>query len=151
MLNLYKYGNDLFVILINYERMFNSRESDSSVQCTAEQLWQRDKASLYPNQEMPVTNWAFLASTPTSIQSYRMVSVALPYYSLHSAAQSKWTATQEKSLSREYPFVDLHLETPEQYIQRTYLQFLWLPEVRVLCEYFALWSLIMPPIVHNAT
>ena len=41
-------------------------------------------------------------------------------------------ATQEKTLSREYPFVNLHAETPEQYVQRTYLQFLWLPEVWVL-------------------
>jgi hypothetical protein len=61
-----------------------------------------------------------------------MASIAQPYYTLHAASQLKWTATQEKTLFREYPFADLHAETPEQYVQRTYLQFLWLPEVRVL-------------------
>lgn len=40
----------------------------------------------------------------------------------------KWTAAQEKAINRDYPF-DLHLETPGQYVIRTYLQFLWLPEV----------------------
>ena len=68
--------------------------------------------------------------------SFQMVSIAQPYYALHSTSQLKWTATQEKTLSREYPFVDLHAETPELYVQRTYLQFLWLPEVRVLQHNF---------------
>ncbi|KAI6042727.1 hypothetical protein EDC04DRAFT_2866669 [Pisolithus marmoratus] len=35
---------------------------------------------------------------------------------------------QEKSINRDYPFTDLHLESPEQYVVRTYLQCLWLPE-----------------------
>ncbi|KAL0070096.1 hypothetical protein AAF712_002583 [Marasmius tenuissimus] len=39
-----------------------------------------------------------------------------------------WTTTQEKSVLRDYPFTDLAQETPDQYVARTYLQFLWLPE-----------------------
>ncbi|EMD38579.1 hypothetical protein CERSUDRAFT_73049 [Gelatoporia subvermispora B] len=40
----------------------------------------------------------------------------------------KWTATQERSINHEFPFIDLHLETPEDYVSRIYLQHLWLPE-----------------------
>ncbi|KAI6030901.1 hypothetical protein F5J12DRAFT_803771 [Pisolithus orientalis] len=47
---------------------------------------------------------------------------------LVNSANAKWTTTQEKSINRDYPFTDLHLESPEQYVVRTYLQFLWLPE-----------------------
>ncbi|KAK1232095.1 hypothetical protein PQX77_004753 [Marasmius sp. AFHP31] len=39
-----------------------------------------------------------------------------------------WTTNQEKSVLRDYPFTDLAQETPDQYVARTYLQFLWLPE-----------------------
>lgn len=51
-------------------------------------------------------------------------------YSLDSIKALTWTAAQEKSISRDYPFSDLHEETPDQYVVRTYLQFLWLPQVR---------------------
>ncbi|KAI6039357.1 hypothetical protein EDC04DRAFT_1757664 [Pisolithus marmoratus] len=47
---------------------------------------------------------------------------------LVNSANAKWTTTQEKSINRDYPFTDLHLESPEQYVVRTYLQCLWLPE-----------------------
>ncbi|KAJ3750912.1 hypothetical protein DFH05DRAFT_1567457 [Lentinula detonsa] len=40
----------------------------------------------------------------------------------------KWSTSQEKSVNREYPFTDLNNETPEQFVVRNYLQFLWLPE-----------------------
>ena len=41
-----------------------------------------------------------------------------------------WTATQEKSIARDFPFIiDNSQETPELYVARTYLQFLWLPQV----------------------
>ncbi|KAG7097379.1 hypothetical protein E1B28_004729 [Marasmius oreades] len=39
-----------------------------------------------------------------------------------------WTTGQEKSIVKDYPFTDLTQETPDQYVVRTYLQFLWLPE-----------------------
>ena len=60
-----------------------------------------------------------------------MLSIAQPYYALQATSQLKWTATQENTLNREYPFPDIQAETPELYVQRIYLQFLWLPEVRV--------------------
>ncbi|KAH7921684.1 hypothetical protein BV22DRAFT_1018890 [Leucogyrophana mollusca] len=47
---------------------------------------------------------------------------------LHTPTRVKWTALQEKSISREYPFTDLADESPDQFVVRTYLQFLWLPE-----------------------
>ncbi|KAI5980728.1 hypothetical protein EDD15DRAFT_2186733 [Pisolithus albus] len=47
---------------------------------------------------------------------------------LVNSANVKWTETQEKSINRDYPFTNLHLESTEQYVVRTYLQFLWLPE-----------------------
>lgn len=50
-------------------------------------------------------------------------------YQLPPTSQIKWTTTQEGVISREYPFQDLHNESADQYIVRTYLQFLWLPEV----------------------
>ena len=60
-----------------------------------------------------------------------MGSVTPPLYAIRSTPHPKWTVAQEKGLNRDYPFANLHLETPEQYVQRTYLQFLWLPEVRI--------------------
>ncbi|KAF8961960.1 hypothetical protein BDZ97DRAFT_1826798 [Flammula alnicola] len=42
-----------------------------------------------------------------------------------------WTATQEKSISQEYPF-QIQSEPLDQYVARTYLQFLWLPEMAEL-------------------
>ncbi|KAJ7066807.1 hypothetical protein B0H15DRAFT_759582, partial [Mycena belliarum] len=38
-----------------------------------------------------------------------------------------WTATQEKSILHEYP-LNVKDETPDEFIARTYFQFLWLPE-----------------------
>lgn len=40
----------------------------------------------------------------------------------------KWTALQERTISKEHPFEDASNETPEAYAARVYLQFLWLPE-----------------------
>ncbi|KAH7881133.1 uncharacterized protein C8R40DRAFT_19096 [Lentinula edodes] len=40
----------------------------------------------------------------------------------------KWSTSQEKDINQEYPFIDLHKETPNQFVVRNYLQFLWLPE-----------------------
>ncbi|KAG1904243.1 uncharacterized protein F5891DRAFT_1013549 [Suillus fuscotomentosus] len=46
---------------------------------------------------------------------------------LHTPASLKWTAAQEKSLSRDYPFQDHDAADPALFVQRTYLHFLWLP------------------------
>ncbi|KAF9469588.1 hypothetical protein BDZ94DRAFT_1303288 [Collybia nuda] len=48
------------------------------------------------------------------------------HHDLESSQRVGWTQTQEKTLA-EYPFVREE-ETNEQYVARTYLQFLWLPE-----------------------
>ncbi|KAF8452540.1 hypothetical protein L210DRAFT_846508 [Boletus edulis BED1] len=47
---------------------------------------------------------------------------------LLTSSSARWTATQEKTIARDYPFTDIHLETPDQFVVRMYLQFLWLPE-----------------------
>ncbi|KAI9460648.1 hypothetical protein HD554DRAFT_2132718 [Boletus coccyginus] len=47
---------------------------------------------------------------------------------LLASSNARWTTTQEKTIARDYPFTDLDLETPDQFVVRTYLQFLWLPE-----------------------
>ncbi|KAJ7591489.1 hypothetical protein C8J56DRAFT_720418, partial [Mycena floridula] len=40
-----------------------------------------------------------------------------------------WTLAQEKTISKDFPFVDVPCpDVPEAYIYRTYIQFLWLPE-----------------------
>ncbi|KAG2035785.1 hypothetical protein BDR03DRAFT_961536 [Suillus americanus] len=46
---------------------------------------------------------------------------------LHTPASLKWTAAQEKSLSRDYPLQDHDPADPALFVQRTYLHFLWLP------------------------
>ncbi|KAG2118131.1 uncharacterized protein F5147DRAFT_768267 [Suillus discolor] len=46
---------------------------------------------------------------------------------LHTPASLKWTAAQEKSLSRDYPFQDHDPADPALFVQCTYLHFLWLP------------------------
>src|SRR3954447_19185598 len=50
-------------------------------------------------------------------------------HTLVSGVETTWTIAQEKSLNRDYPFQDLHDETDDLFVARTYLQFLWLPEV----------------------
>ena len=39
-----------------------------------------------------------------------------------------WSTNQEKQISTDYPFT-ITSEPLEQHVARTYLQFLWLPEV----------------------
>ncbi|KAG1759292.1 hypothetical protein EDD22DRAFT_906895 [Suillus occidentalis] len=46
---------------------------------------------------------------------------------LHTPASLKWTAAQEKNLSRDYPLQDHDPADPALFVQRTYLHFLWLP------------------------
>ncbi|KAG2135199.1 uncharacterized protein EDB93DRAFT_1242585 [Suillus bovinus] len=48
-------------------------------------------------------------------------------FDLHTPASLKWTAAQEKSLSRDYPLQDHDPADPALFVQRTYLHFLWLP------------------------
>ncbi|KAK0190564.1 hypothetical protein F5146DRAFT_930988 [Armillaria mellea] len=43
-------------------------------------------------------------------------------------SQVNWSESHGKALSKDYPFSDIANETPDMYVQRTYLQFLWLPE-----------------------
>lgn len=43
----------------------------------------------------------------------------------------RWTAAQEKSLSRDFPLPNA-VEVTSTEVTHTYLQFLWLPEVCVL-------------------
>ncbi|KIY44978.1 hypothetical protein FISHEDRAFT_77009 [Fistulina hepatica ATCC 64428] len=54
-------------------------------------------------------------------------------YSLSFQSSLRWTEPQERNLGTQlddYPFRDIDLvnETPQDYVLRTYLQFLWLPE-----------------------
>ena len=49
-------------------------------------------------------------------------------YTLQSKKKVNWSVVQEKSISTDYPF-ETHVEPLEQYVARTYLQFLWLPPV----------------------
>ncbi|KAG1821058.1 uncharacterized protein BJ212DRAFT_1426765 [Suillus subaureus] len=48
-------------------------------------------------------------------------------FALHTPASLKWTAAQEKSLSRDYPLQDHDPDDPALFVQRTYLHYLWLP------------------------
>ncbi|KAF8884971.1 hypothetical protein BD779DRAFT_1534745 [Infundibulicybe gibba] len=66
--------------------------------------------------------------TPTiTAVNFGMTTVSNLIYSLDSTRKVNWTTTHEGNISREYPF-DLENETPDQYVARTYLQFLWLPQ-----------------------
>ena len=60
-----------------------------------------------------------------------MVTIAQPLYALPTNPSVKWLATQERNLNRELPYPDAAAETAEEYVSRTYLQFLWLPQVRL--------------------
>ena len=62
---------------------------------------------------------------------------------------ANWTANQEKSISTEYPF-SVQAEPLEQYVARTYLQFLWLPEVSRLLDLCTILSLLTTNLVDNA-
>src|SRR5262245_40738160 len=50
-------------------------------------------------------------------------------FSLATGLEVPWMTTQEKALNRDYPFQDLHDESEIHFVARTYLQFLWLPQV----------------------
>jgi hypothetical protein len=58
------------------------------------------------------------------------MSVSSLPYTLGCEPRLKWTTTQEKTICRDYPFTNLSNELAEQFVVRSYLQFLWLPEVR---------------------
>ena len=56
-------------------------------------------------------------------------------YTLDSRKKVNWSVVQETSISTDYPF-ELQTEPLEQYVARTYLQFLWLPEVSAIFTYY---------------
>lgn len=60
-----------------------------------------------------------------------MVSVSTRKYRLQSECSVRWTATQENSIGKEFPVVPQASESSGDYVLRTYLQFLWLPEVSI--------------------
>ncbi|PCH38924.1 hypothetical protein WOLCODRAFT_140999 [Wolfiporia cocos MD-104 SS10] len=49
-------------------------------------------------------------------------------YQLSNQCPVRWTATQEKTISRDYPLSLGIAKTLDEHVWRTYLQFLWLPE-----------------------
>ncbi|KAJ7921204.1 hypothetical protein B0H13DRAFT_157687 [Mycena leptocephala] len=51
-------------------------------------------------------------------------------YTIPESTRVPWTATQEKSISHEYP-LNVKNESCEDFIACTYFQFLWVPEVSV--------------------
>ncbi|KAG5634332.1 hypothetical protein H0H81_002369 [Sphagnurus paluster] len=51
------------------------------------------------------------------------------HYQLSTRPKIPWNTAQERSIFTEFPFdTDLEQETDDQFVVRTYLQFLWLPE-----------------------
>ncbi|KAI0324047.1 hypothetical protein GY45DRAFT_1263602 [Cubamyces sp. BRFM 1775] len=57
-----------------------------------------------------------------------MIAIGRPLYILPINSAVKWLATQERHINKELPYTDSATETPEEYVSRTYLQFLWLPQ-----------------------
>jgi hypothetical protein len=54
-------------------------------------------------------------------------------YTLKTGVENNLNTTQDKvfkGISKDYPFQSLYNETDDHFVARTYLQFLWLPEVR---------------------
>ncbi|KAG9223866.1 hypothetical protein CCMSSC00406_0007728 [Pleurotus cornucopiae] len=64
-----------------------------------------------------------------------MATIEKEYYLRQSSKPQNWTESQEKLIAKDFPFSDIALETPDQYVARTYLQFLWLPESIVPLEF----------------
>ncbi|PPQ91196.1 hypothetical protein CVT25_001212 [Psilocybe cyanescens] len=56
-----------------------------------------------------------------------MATIVETEYILDDRKTANWTKTQEKTISTEYPFSTQN-EPLDQFVARTYLQFLWLPE-----------------------
>ncbi|KAI8977748.1 hypothetical protein BD414DRAFT_466612 [Trametes punicea] len=57
-----------------------------------------------------------------------MISIGPLLYNLPASSAVKWLATQERNINRELPYTGSAAEAPEEYVSRTYLQFLWLPQ-----------------------
>lgn len=55
-------------------------------------------------------------------------------YTLRTECPVRWTATQEKSICQDYPWPERMSGTAAEYVTRTYLQFLWLPEVCIVVQ-----------------
>ncbi|KAH0831199.1 hypothetical protein J3R83DRAFT_13778 [Lanmaoa asiatica] len=64
----------------------------------------------------------------TRSRQYASIMTFVQPLTLLTSSNARWTTTQEKTIARDYPFTDLHMETTDQFAVRTYLQFLWLPE-----------------------
>ncbi|KAF8171102.1 hypothetical protein BJ912DRAFT_996153 [Pholiota molesta] len=56
-----------------------------------------------------------------------MATIGSTFYHFDQRKIANWSTTQEKTISQDYPF-QLQDVLLEQYVQRTYLQFLWLPD-----------------------
>ncbi len=57
-----------------------------------------------------------------------LATISPPTYVLDERNVANWSAAQERGIPTTYPF-ELPAEEPGDYVVRTYLQFLWLPEV----------------------
>ncbi|KAJ7233099.1 hypothetical protein C8J57DRAFT_1382948 [Mycena rebaudengoi] len=55
------------------------------------------------------------------------MSISSMEYSISSLSRVPWTIAQEKIVSQEFP-LNVQNESPEEFVARMYLQFLWLPE-----------------------
>jgi len=89
--------------------------------------WRNNTASrLPPNPQYPSNSLLH-----SLLQIRKMVEVAVlsaQTYIFDQRKVANWSTTQEKQISTDYPFT-ITSEPLEQHVARTYLQFLWLPEV----------------------
>ncbi|KAG6380196.1 hypothetical protein JVT61DRAFT_8287 [Boletus reticuloceps] len=104
--------------------------SDPLTMCVAESKLVNGNGHAKPLSQSARYKPAYMLQDEGLERAGRVCGTALMGKSLTllTSSNARWTATQEKTIARDYPFTDIHLETPDQFVVRMYLQFLWLPE-----------------------
>ena len=72
---------------------------------------------------------------PSALKMANVAILSAQTYTFDQRKVANWSTTQEKQISTDYPFT-ITAEPIEQTVARTYLQFLWLPEARILITYY---------------
>ena len=71
----------------------------------------------------------FPSATLNPYNDLPIITTSATMYALRTDSPVKWTSQQERTIAQEFPWSSPISDTAAEYVSRTYIQFLWLPEV----------------------